>query len=118
MESLGNDVEGMLNLYEASHFALEGEGLLDEAKTFAMKHLHDQIRTNEKGSLANHVMETLELPLQYRSPWVEARRFMETYLQDEINPKARDTQALLELANLNFNMVQSMHRNELQEMSK
>ncbi|KAJ8452031.1 hypothetical protein Cgig2_016612 [Carnegiea gigantea] len=118
MESLGNDVEGMLNLYEASHSALEGEGLLDEAKTFAMKHLHDQIRTNEKGSLANHAMETLELPRQYRSPWVEARRFMETYLQDEINPKARDTQALLELAKLNFNMVQSMHRNELQEMSK
>jgi len=118
MESLGDDVEGMLALYEASHFALEGEDLLDEAKAFPIKHLSDRIRTNEKGSMADHIIETLELPLQYRPPRVEARRFMETYLQGENNHDAKNTQVLLELAKLNFNMGQSMHKNELLEMSK
>ncbi|KAK9145108.1 hypothetical protein Sjap_005011 [Stephania japonica] len=40
-EYLREDVEGVLSMYDASHFALEGEDVLDVAKTCTAKHLMD-----------------------------------------------------------------------------
>ncbi|KAK9092177.1 hypothetical protein Syun_027088 [Stephania yunnanensis] len=40
-ESLCEDAKGMLSLYEAAHFALEGEDILEEAKAFTTKHLKE-----------------------------------------------------------------------------
>ena len=43
--SLSLDLKGMLSLYEASHLALQGETILDEARAFTSTHLMD-IREN------------------------------------------------------------------------
>jgi hypothetical protein len=37
MDSLSNDMEGLLSLYEASHLAMNGENILEEGRILASK---------------------------------------------------------------------------------
>ncbi|KAL9251662.1 Quinolinate synthase, chloroplastic-like protein [Drosera capensis] len=107
MTSLRNDIHGLLNLYEASYYAFEGEFLLDEANAFAQKHLIILKDTVEYRSLADRIDRTLDRPLHPRLPIDEAKHTVKTY---NGNPSLR------ELAKLNFNTTQSMYQNELAEV--
>ncbi|XP_019078772.1 (E)-beta-ocimene synthase isoform X1 [Vitis vinifera] len=109
---LCKDVKGMLSLYEASYLASEGETLLHEAMAFLKMHLKDLEGTLDKSleELVNHAME---LPLHRRMPRLEARWFIEAYKRRE---GADDV--LLELAILDFNMVQWTLQDDLQDMSR
>uniref|UniRef100_A0A803LNA8 Uncharacterized protein n=1 Tax=Chenopodium quinoa TaxID=63459 RepID=A0A803LNA8_CHEQI len=110
--SLCNDNEGMKSLYEASHLGFEGEHLLDEAKVFTKEHLINSYKLEDKMIVVNDdVNYTLELPLRYRMPKLEARNYV------EIHPKDDET-ALLELAVLDFNRAQLMHQQDLQELAR
>ncbi|KAK4577394.1 hypothetical protein RGQ29_027762 [Quercus rubra] len=111
-EFLGKDVKGMLSLYEASYLAFEGENLLDEALAFTRMHLKDLKRDVSK-SIAEQISHALEVPLHHRMLRLEARWYIEAY------SKREDANGvLLELAKLDFNIVQSVHQTELQEMSR
>ncbi|XVE49794.1 hypothetical protein DITRI_Ditri01bG0110300 [Diplodiscus trichospermus] len=110
--SLSEDVEGMLSLYEASYFGFEGENLLDEAKEFARMHLKNP-KVNISKSLAEQVNHALELPLNRRMQRLEAHWTIKSYSRrQDVN------QAVLELAKLDFNRVQSQHQRELRDMSR
>nr|AZM65211.1 terpineol synthase [Santalum album] len=108
------DIKGMLGLYEASFLSIEGESLLDEARDFTAKQLeeilllqgkNDTIDSGNLTMLANHA---LELPLHWRMPRLEARWFIDMYeATQDANP------IFLELAKLDFNMVQATHRRDL-----
>ncbi|KAL9275107.1 Isoprene synthase, chloroplastic-like protein [Drosera capensis] len=104
MTSLHNDVHGLLNLYEASYYAFEGEFLLDEANAFAQKHLTKLKDVVKDRSLEDRIARTLDLPLHHRLPVVEAKHTLKTY---NGNPSLR------EIAKLNFNTTQSMYQSEL-----
>ncbi|KAL4620239.1 hypothetical protein ACB092_06G139100 [Castanea dentata] len=111
-EFLAKDVKGMLSLYEASYLAFEGENLLDEALAFTSMHLKDLKRDVSK-SIAEEISHALEVPLHHRMLRLEARWYIEAY------SKREDANGvLLELAKLDFNIVQSVHQTELQEMSR
>ncbi|XP_039160567.1 probable terpene synthase 12 [Eucalyptus grandis] len=114
MESLGRDVEGLLSLYEASHLAFEEEGILLEAKEFAVKHLKRlndiDISKDLEYFRVNHGSVP---PLHQRMPLLEARQSIEAY-----SPQRDAERRLLELAVYNFNMVQSILQRDLQEMSR
>ncbi|KAJ4788371.1 Terpene synthase [Rhynchospora pubera] len=75
---LRKDTKGLLSLYEASFLAFEGEELLDKARVFSSKHL-----TEAKPALNHHlkgkVDHTLELPLHWRAPRLEARWSIDQY---------------------------------------
>ncbi|KAF8410924.1 hypothetical protein HHK36_003461 [Tetracentron sinense] len=106
------DTKGILSLYEASYFALEGENILEEAKDFTSKHLR-HLKGNINANLAKQVNHALELPLHWRMLRLEARWFVDIYeRRGDMNPK------LLEFAKLEFNMVQETHQNDLKEMSR
>ncbi|XP_048328356.2 tricyclene synthase EBOS, chloroplastic [Ziziphus jujuba] len=109
-ESFGKDVKGLLSLYEASHLAFEGEDLLDEAKEFTRMHLKN---LDANHILAEQVNHALELPLHHRMLKLEARWSIEAY-----SKRFDANQALLELAKLDFNMVQSTLQRELKDMSR
>ncbi|KAF9626587.1 hypothetical protein IFM89_036102 [Coptis chinensis] len=64
-ESLGQDVKGMVRLFEASYLGLEGEDILDEANAFARRHLLD-VKGNADSNLAELVTHALDLPLHHR----------------------------------------------------
>ncbi|KAA8524552.1 hypothetical protein F0562_010975 [Nyssa sinensis] len=109
---LHNDVKGLLSLYEASYLAFGGENLLDDAKAFTTTHLKN-IKGNIDTSLAEQVNHAIELPLHHRMLRLEARWFIDAYSKRE-----DANHLLLELAILDFNMVQSTLRRDLQDMSK
>ena len=112
MAYLYNDIEGMLSLYEASHLAYEGEEILEKAikqtSMFLKKHLGNSDSIN-----AERVRHALEVPLHHKMIMLEARWHIESYgKREDANP------TLLELSKLNFNMVQSVLKGDLQDMSR
>nr|BDN86182.1 isoprene synthase [Calophyllum inophyllum] len=112
VESLGEELEGMLGLYEASYLAMEGEGVLDEAKGFAVSHLKD-LKEKSGKVLADQINHALELPLHRRIDRQEARWSIEKFSKKEdVN------QVVLELAVLDFNVVQSVFQRDLRDMSR
>ncbi|KAE9456159.1 hypothetical protein C3L33_11939, partial [Rhododendron williamsianum] len=90
-------------------YGYEGEKLMEEAKVFTTKHLKGKIVNEDLEEQINHA---LEMPLQHRMLRLEARWCIEAY------GKRKDANyLLLEMAKLEFNMVQSMLQGELKDMS-
>nr|QWD59176.1 terpene synthase 7 [Aconitum carmichaelii] len=103
------DVKGMLSLYEASYFGLEGEDFMDEAKVFTTHHLKEM---NLKGITnpvhAKKIAHSLELPLHWRTSRLESRWYIDVYESEE-----NMVPLLLHLAKLDYNIVQATHQKEV-----
>ncbi|XP_059639480.1 (-)-alpha-terpineol synthase-like [Cornus florida] len=108
------DTKGMLCLYEASYLSVEGENMLEAAKDFTTTHLQGNVGQNiDDQILAMQVRRALEVPLHWRMPRLETRWFIDVYEQrQDMNP------LLLELAKLDFNMLQATHLTELKHMAR
>ncbi|KAJ4946672.1 hypothetical protein NE237_016328 [Protea cynaroides] len=106
------DEKGILSLYEASHLAVEGESILDEAKHFTTTALKE-INGNMESNLSKQVNHALELPLHWRMPRLEARWYIDVY-----EKKENSVPALTELAKLDFNMVQAVHQENAKDLSR
>ena len=110
---LCEDTMGMLSLYEASFLSIEGENILEETRDFSTKHLEENVKQNKDQNLSTIVSHSLELPLHWRMPRLESRWFIDVYRSGEdMNP------ILLELAELDFNMVQATHQEDLKQVSR
>nr|Q2XSC4.1 RecName: Full=Exo-alpha-bergamotene synthase; Short=LaBERS; AltName: Full=Trans-alpha-bergamotene synthase [Lavandula angustifolia]ABB73046.1 trans-alpha-bergamotene synthase [Lavandula angustifolia] len=107
------DVSVLVSLYEASHISVEGESILDMAKDFSSHHLTEMVEQIGEACLAEQVKRTLELPLHWRVGRLEARWFVQAY---ETRPNSNPT--LVELAKLDFNMVQAKYQDELKRCSR
>ncbi|KAJ6917329.1 terpene synthase 9 [Populus alba x Populus x berolinensis] len=113
-DSIRMDVAGLLSLYEASYLGMPGEDhVLEEAKNFSSKHLKSLLETIKDAVLAKHVKQSLEVTLHWKLPRIEARDFIDIYSSD--NTRNLD---LLELAKLDYNLVQSQHQRELKELAR
>ncbi|KAI3499948.1 hypothetical protein L1887_35762 [Cichorium endivia] len=111
MPCLQTDVKGLLSLYEASHLSFAQERDLHEAKIFATEHLL-KLKSQENEALED-INHALELPLHRRMLRLQAWWYIDIYSE------RRDANIfLLELATLDYNMVQSEFKRELQELSK
>ncbi|XP_022717843.1 probable terpene synthase 9 [Durio zibethinus] len=111
-DSLREDVDGLLSLYEASYLGQHGEDVLDEAQTFSTKHLK-LVMEKLENDLAEQVKESLHVPIYWRLPRMEARNFISIYQKD-----AKRNFLLLELAKLDFNLLQSVYLKELRELAE
>ncbi|KAK2990981.1 hypothetical protein RJ640_005463 [Escallonia rubra] len=106
------DVKAVLELFEASNMSLEGENIMEAARIFSVGHLKN-IRSNFDDRLAKQAAQVLDLPLFCRVEWYNVRRHINLYeREDHRNP------SLLELAKLNFNMIQATHQKDLRELSR
>ncbi|XP_059433979.1 myrcene synthase, chloroplastic-like [Corylus avellana] len=107
------DIKGMLCLYEASFHSVEGESILEEARDFATKQLLEYVKQNKDQNLTAVVNHALELPLHWRMLRLEALWFIDAYRRrQDMNP------ILLDLAKLDFNIVQAAHQEDLKEVSR
>ncbi|KAM3697273.1 hypothetical protein ACJW31_06G099700 [Castanea mollissima] len=110
-ECLSKDIKGLLSLHEASYLGFEGENLLHEAMEFTTMHLKDL-----KGDVSRTLKEvrhSLEMPLHRRMRRLEQRWYIDAYSMKEAHNRK-----LLELAKLDFNIVQSVHQRDLKDMSR
>ncbi|KAJ9671618.1 hypothetical protein PVL29_025364 [Vitis rotundifolia] len=111
-ESLVGDLPGMLALYEAAHLMVHGEDILDEALGFTTAHLQS-MATDSDNPLTKQVIRALKRPIRKSLIRVEARHYISIYQEYDSHNKS-----LLKLAKLDFNLLQSLHRKELSEITK
>ena len=112
-ESLTTNVKGMLAFYEATHLSVQGEDILDEALVFTTAHLKSAASGHISNLLAAQVTGALKQPLHKGIPRLGARRYISIYEQD-----ASHNKALLKLSKLDFNLVQSLHKEELSDITR
>ncbi|PON75441.1 Squalene/phytoene synthase [Trema orientale] len=110
-ECLIIDVPGMLSFYEASHLRLHGEDILDEALVFTTTHLEFVATTQKDHPFSPQITRALKWPLRKSLERLHARDYIPIYENEPSHNKA-----LLELAKLDFNLLQSLHQKELCEI--
>jgi hypothetical protein len=102
----------LLSLYNAAHLLIHGEPLLEEAITFARRHL-ELVSGSLKSPLAQQVKRALHRPLPRSCKRVETLHYISEYEEEEgHNP------ILLELAKLDFNLLQHVHLKELKSITE
>ncbi|PNT76533.1 hypothetical protein BRADI_1g49245v3 [Brachypodium distachyon] len=95
-----------------AYFFISGEPQLEKAISFARQHL-ESMRAGLESPLAEQVERALYLPLTRTYKRQEAVHYMSEYGEEEgHNP------SLLELAKLDFNLLQHVHLKELNAISK
>ncbi|KAG2712276.1 hypothetical protein I3760_04G117700 [Carya illinoinensis] len=94
LDCLSGDMEGLLVLYDATHLGMDRENILEDNSAIQVK-------------------ESLEIPLHWRMSRVEARYFIDVYQKDTTM-----SLTLLELAMLDYNLVQSVHQQEVKELAR
>nr|UZF96592.1 bornyl diphosphate synthase [Artemisia annua]UZG94252.1 bornyl diphosphate synthase [Artemisia annua] len=110
---LNEDTLGMLNLYEASFHSFEDENILDEARDFTTKYLQGSIWKISDQYLSLLTSRALDMPLHWRLPRVESKWFIEAY-----EKRSGMNTTVLDLAKLDFNMVQAVHQEDLKHASR
>ncbi|KAL5972717.1 eukaryotic peptide chain release factor subunit [Asimina triloba] len=104
---LRNDARGLLSLYEAAYFGTREDEILDEAK-----HLKSLL-PHLSSPLSDLVKLVLDLPLLKRIERLQSRHFISIYQEDK-DPN----DVLLEFAKIDFNILQALHKKELNEITK
>ncbi|KAB1227455.1 (-)-germacrene D synthase [Morella rubra] len=110
-ESLLDDVQGMLSLYEATHLRVHGEDILEEALVFTATHL-ESMASCLSPPLARQVTHALEMPIQKGIPRLEARRYVSLFQEDTSHKE------VLTFAMLDFNLLQKVHRKEIADITR
>ncbi|XP_039144335.1 (-)-germacrene D synthase-like [Dioscorea cayenensis subsp. rotundata] len=111
-EEMSNDLNGLLSLYEAAYLGIPGEDLLDEAIDFTRSHLQSLVK-HIGPCLARKVKHALETPLRRRISRLNARLCISIYEEDT---EAKN-EVVLELAKLDFHILQLLHREEVKKIS-
>ncbi|KAH9699986.1 TPS27 [Citrus sinensis] len=117
--SHGDDCKGMLALYEAAYLLVEGESsIFRDAISFTTAYLKEWVAKHDNNKHHNEYLCTLvnhalELPLHWRTRRLEARWFIDVYQSGpNTNP------ILLDLAKLDFNIVQAVHQEDIKYASR
>ncbi|KAK9175658.1 hypothetical protein WN944_027665 [Citrus x changshan-huyou] len=119
LSCLGDDCKGILALSEAAYLLVEGESIICRdainstttyLKEYVVKHNNNE---NNDGYLCTLVTHALELPLYWRMQRLETRWFT-----DVCKSRPSTKSFLLELAKLDFNIVQAAGQEDLKYVSK
>ncbi|KAF4365547.1 hypothetical protein CsatB_018641 [Cannabis sativa] len=111
-ESLKSDIEGMLSLYEASYLSYVEENILDEALAFTTTNLK-LVANKKEHPLSHEISLALYRPLRKTLVRLYARHYISIYEKQPSHNKV-----LLQFAKLDFNLLQSLHKKELSEISR
>ncbi|GLJ38365.1 hypothetical protein SUGI_0781320 [Cryptomeria japonica] len=125
-------VTGMYNLYRASQVGFPGESILEEAQMFTKNFLEDKRAKNEindkwiisKG-LVGEVEYALDFPWYASQPRIETRMYIKQYGTDDIwigkslyRMPFVNNKTYIDLAKADFNLCQSIHRKELDAITR
>nr|AAS18603.1 taxadiene synthase [Taxus x media] len=121
------ELRSVVNLFRASDLAFPDEGAMDDARKFAEPYLRDalatKISTNTK--LYKEIEYVVEYPWHMSIPRLEARSYIDSYDDDYVWQRktlyrmpSLSNSKCLELAKLDFNIVQSLHQEELKLLTR
>ncbi|XP_074560496.1 monoterpene synthase 8, chloroplastic-like [Curcuma longa] len=118
-DCLRRNTQGMLSLYEASYYEKEEEMVLHEAMEFTTEHLKNLLEQGSSSDLTREkVAHALELPLNWRMERLHTRWFIESCQREAATNNVINHADLLEFAKLDFNATQSVHKQELRQVSR
>lgn len=113
IENFGDKVTSDLNetigLYEASQFVIDGEELLEQVNTFTSKRLRDCLPLLNQHE-ASRVSHNLNHPSDKTLTRFNLKNYIKSHQKEQRN-------IFQEFAKMDFNLVQSLHRQELQKIS-
>ncbi|XP_048438356.1 (3S,6E)-nerolidol synthase 1-like [Pyrus x bretschneideri] len=107
------DINGLVELYEASHMSFQGEEALVEEGRRSHQLLTAWMHNNLDDHRASAVAYSLEHPYHKSLTRFMAKNFLLSF-----EGKENWVNDLKELGKLEFNMVESLIRNEIQQVSK
>ncbi|KAK5786257.1 hypothetical protein PVK06_040890 [Gossypium arboreum] len=110
-ESLNGDVKGMLELYEAAHFQLHRENILEEALSFTTFHLKLAESRVVDYPLSTQIANALTRPLRKSLQRLVARSYISIY-----EGYGTQDKNLMKFAKLDFNLLQHLHKEEINEI--
>lgn len=109
--NLTTEIEGMVNLFEASHLNT-GEEILKKAYAFTAQHLRSSL-PNLEPEAVTVLSQTLENPSHLCLRRYRARQYL-NHLQEPQTRKA----VIQELARMDFSLILSLHQQELKEITR
>ncbi|KAG0541294.1 hypothetical protein BDA96_02G003700 [Sorghum bicolor] len=116
------DSDGVLALYQASYLAFPGPGetVLDQARALAIGKRAAGRRDDDDDSDCTRLPLPLPLPLHWTAPRLQAMWSLKGKGDDHNHNKkvAVVDPAILQLAQVDFNLVQALHRRELAEVTR
>lgn len=108
-----NSPRDLLSLHCAACLATRGETILDEAISFTTKSLKSTAPYTGAASLACEIKRALEIPLPRRVRIYEAKSRIAEYGRE-----AEADELVMELAKLNYNLVQLQYQQELKIITR
>lgn len=114
ISGITDDPRGLLSLYNAAHCLAHDEPELEEAISFATQHLSSlSSGTDPNPHLIEQINRALDVPLPRTYKRMETLCYMPEYGQEEGH-----IPIVLELAKLDFNLLQHVHLLELKAISE
>jgi hypothetical protein len=114
IDAIANDPKGLLSLYNAAHLLTHNEGTLEDAILFARTRL-ESIRSSLDYPLADQVGRALDISLPRTLKREETISFIPEY--SSVQDQTYST-TILELAKLDFNLLQHLHQKELKAFTQ
>lgn len=108
---LGENINGMIDLFEASHLNLAGEDILDEAGKFSRKILKERMAQFDHEAM--FVRRTLDYPFHKNLPMFTARNFYGHLYSTNVW-----FGYMKEVAKMDFSLLQGLHHQEIVQVSK
>lgn len=113
-DTLRSDADTLLSLYEAAHLGKRDEDLLSRAIIFTADCLSSLVKGGQLPKLIlERIQHSLAMPTQRRMKRLEAKLYISIY-ENDVGSRNQD---ILELAKLDFHILQQMHRDEVKNIS-
>ncbi|GLJ05738.1 hypothetical protein SUGI_0024250 [Cryptomeria japonica] len=114
------EIKSVLNLFRGSLIAFPEEKIMDEAKAFSTMYLNQVLQKTHilSASLSQEIRFNLDYGWYSNLPRLEARNYIDIYGQNSSWVKNPNNKKILYLAKLDFNIMQSLYRSELQMISR
>lgn len=111
-ECLLRDTRGLLSLYEATHFRVHEEKILEEALQFTIFHL-ENLKSHLSNPLASEISYALKYPIRKNLNRLVVRHYISAEGKNDSYNKV-----LLKYAKLDFNQLQKMYQQELGHITR
>lgn len=112
-DTIVSNVDALLNLYEAAHLSKCDEDVLRSALLFTVDRLSYLANYGHLSKpILDKVLHALALPTHKRTKRLQAKLYISIYKDDK-----ESNQDILELAKLDFHILQQMHRAEVRDLS-